>query len=346
MIFDPIILGFSIVLLVVSYGLFRTTLYPRKQQLKKISVVVAARNEKHNISDLFCCFQNFDYPENLLELIVVDDASTDGTFELMQELAPTVKNLKILRLTEKDLQYRGKKAALKLGIENSSGEIIMLTDADSLPPKNWIKSFVSYFTNDNIGMVAGYAPEVTDSKFNYFIRQLNLSLMASVIGLGLPHSCSGCNMAFTRKAYNTVGGYESFKNSLAGDDKMMMKAIFTAGYKILYNPHIKLFTKPYKSNFIDQQKRRYGKMKMSFWYFQVISLAAIFVYSYITLKLIFDFNYLDLIVFLAGISVYWISSSSILKEKIRINQFLYLLAYPYYAIFFTIWGQCSKWNWK
>src|SRR5436305_8622752 len=88
-----------------------------------LSVVVPAFNEEQTIPHVI---EKLLVVPSLLEIIVVDDASQDGTFAIVQRLQPTTPQLRILRHP----QNMGKTAALKTGFAASSGEIVIVQDAD------------------------------------------------------------------------------------------------------------------------------------------------------------------------------------------------------------------------
>ena len=90
----------------------------------RVSVLVPARNEEANIEACLSSVLNQKYPDNLLEVVAIDDHSSDRTFELASRLAAQNPNLKALRLS--DFEGLGdtlafKKKAIEMGIDNSSG---------------------------------------------------------------------------------------------------------------------------------------------------------------------------------------------------------------------------------
>lgn len=86
------------------------------------------------------------YPKNEYEIIAVDDGSTDGT-------AKAVSEFKKVRLIKQI--HKGPAVARNLGVKNSKGQIILFTDADCIPDKNWIKNMVQPFKDKKIIGVSG-----------------------------------------------------------------------------------------------------------------------------------------------------------------------------------------------
>jgi cellulose synthase/poly-beta-1,6-N-acetylglucosamine synthase-like glycosyltransferase len=110
-----------------------------------LSVVVAAHNEVGVITDKLSNVLASDYPPGLLELIVAADGCDDGTVEAARRGGATV----VL-----DLPRMGKLSALNRGVEASSGELLVFTDADSMFERGTLRRLVSNFADERVGGVA------------------------------------------------------------------------------------------------------------------------------------------------------------------------------------------------
>lgn len=110
-----------------------------------ISVVVPTYNEEENISSLIESLLLQDYPKDRYEIIIVDNNSSDKTFELA--LKYPVKALKQVK--------KGRPATINMGILASKGEIIANTDADCIVDKYWLSNIARCFNEENAGIVAG-----------------------------------------------------------------------------------------------------------------------------------------------------------------------------------------------
>ena len=117
------------------------------QTFPMVSIVIAARNEEKNIKQCLEKCVNQAYPSIKFEIVVVNDRSEDKTAKIIKKFAIDYKNVRLINIEALPAEYKnsGKKYALKQGIENSKGEIILLTDADCLPKTGWIKGIVQYF---------------------------------------------------------------------------------------------------------------------------------------------------------------------------------------------------------
>ncbi len=115
----------------------------------RVSVVVACHNEAHNIGSRINNLLASDYPAELLEIIVVSDGSTDGTAETARQTrSPRVRAL----------HYKnrmGKAAALNLGVENASGEVVVFADARQRFEPCAIRELVASLSDPGVGAVSG-----------------------------------------------------------------------------------------------------------------------------------------------------------------------------------------------
>jgi len=108
---------------------------PKPREFPSISIIIPAHNEEENIKETIENAKNLDYPRDK-EIIIVDDGSTDRTFEI----AKKIKGVKVLR------KKRGGKAnALNFGIKHAKGEIVVCIDSDSYPEKSALLKTVPFF---------------------------------------------------------------------------------------------------------------------------------------------------------------------------------------------------------
>lgn len=140
--------------IVIFFGLFMTmffllTLLEHKHKLKNpkplkklplISLIVPAYNEEKHIAKAIESLRNLEYPKELLEIIVVDDGSTDSTLKVAKRFSSN----QVRVYTKKN---GGKASAINLGIEKANGEIIGVMDADSFVSKEALGKMVGYFAD-------------------------------------------------------------------------------------------------------------------------------------------------------------------------------------------------------
>ena len=207
------------------------------EQLPTVSIVVAARNEEKNIIPCLKSLNNLVYPENKIEILVVDDASTDGTGSMIKDFIKEKPLFKMLRLDENQSgKLKGKVRAMAEGIKISAGEIILTTDADCDVNPLWAKTIASYYVG-NVGVVNGFTSQTVNGSFSGmqaidFIYLLFIA--AGTINLGKPVSCIGNNMSFSKKAYEETGGFENLPFSVTEDFLLLNSIHRLKKYEIFY----------------------------------------------------------------------------------------------------------------
>lgn len=194
----------------------------------KISVIIPARNERANIMNCLQSILRNNYPAHLLEVIVVDDHSTDKTAALVAELKHP--NVRCIRL-EEVLSGMGalnsyKKKALEAGIAHSSGELILTTDADCVVPDNWLQVLVQEFERSAPVMIAAPVVFWENGKFSGLFQQIDFMTLQGITAaswfLRFGYMCNGANLAFSREAFDAVGGYRGIDHLASGDDLLLM----------------------------------------------------------------------------------------------------------------------------
>jgi GT2 family glycosyltransferase len=130
-----------------------------------VSIVIPTHNRKEKLTRLIKSILSNNYPRDKIEVIVVDDASTDGTYEEIKKSFPEVKVVR----NDRELLPAGSR---NVGIINSKGEYIFLVDDDNVIDENCIQELVDTFrTDDKIGIVA---------PIMYYLKQPNRIWCAGV----------------------------------------------------------------------------------------------------------------------------------------------------------------------
>jgi glycosyltransferase involved in cell wall biosynthesis len=117
-------------------------------RLPRVSVVVPARDEGSTIGPALGSLLEQDYPD--LEVIVVDDRSTDATGDVLRELAAKDGRLLVLRVDELPAGWLGKNHALWRGAERASGDWLLFTDADVVFAQGALRSAVAYAADEGL----------------------------------------------------------------------------------------------------------------------------------------------------------------------------------------------------
>jgi cellulose synthase/poly-beta-1,6-N-acetylglucosamine synthase-like glycosyltransferase len=205
--------------------------------LARVSVIIAGRNESAYIESCLRSILAQDYPDNLLEICFIDDQSDDDTLRQAHNIADaTDRNLTILSAPPCPSDLGPKKNALIYGINHTSGDIILLTDADCIVEKNWIRTIISHY-DESTGAVCGAMLPLKDLSKNrywaYYERLFITYSAVSAIGYGFPASATGGNFSYRRRAYEEAGGL-AFPHVTSGDDDLMAQAIARSGRQVKF----------------------------------------------------------------------------------------------------------------
>lgn len=177
-----------------------------------VSVVIAARNEAPNIRQCLDSLNALDYPENLMEIILVDDRSGDETGLIMARFTKNHPNRRVIYIHDRPSDRTGKSHALITGTEQSTGEFIFFTDADCRVPPRWIQAHLRAYTRST-GLCGG--PVCLDRKGSstgdrlQSLEWLHLAALGwGWAGLKIPLSVFGNNLSIRREAFEASGGFD------------------------------------------------------------------------------------------------------------------------------------------
>ena len=193
-----------------------------------ISIIIPARNEAKNIASLLKCISRQFYPSKLIEVIVMDDHSSDETVEIVKTF-PNVQCFSLATFTQGQPLNAYKKKAIEMGIANSRGELIITTDADCSMDDYWLLSIVQYYELNHPQMIA--APVAFNNNGSWFqtFQSLDFTTMqgitAAVVSTKNGNMCNGANLAYTRTAFDAVNGFTGVDTLASGDDVFLMQKI-------------------------------------------------------------------------------------------------------------------------
>ncbi len=218
--------SYLVLLLVFITGWLKTGEYQPSEPVArtKVSVVVAARNEEHNLKSLFDSLESQDYPQHLTEIIVVDDHSEDNTFKIIEDYKNKHPDVVALKA-----DGAGKKAALRQGYSAASGQLIVTTDADCTFGKGWLSGLVSFFEEEKPLLMFGpvvYNGEKTFLQKFFSVEFISLVVSgAGSLGMKLPLSGNAANMAFSKSVLGAVQSMKEGEKYRSGDDVFLLHYI-------------------------------------------------------------------------------------------------------------------------
>ena len=237
----------------------------------QLSIIIPARNEEDNIGACIQSILNQSYSKNLYEIIVVNDHSTDATASIVKTFnEPNIKCVDLINFIGNETNSF-KKKGIEVGIAQANGELIITTDADCVAPPNWLQTIAAFYEEkkpDLIVMPVSIFPSPSGVglgvRFIEIFQALDFMTLQGITGSAVHkkiHSmCNGANLAYTKKAFNTVNGFAGINNIASGDDMMLMHKIYSENKKgIVYlkSAAVIVQTKPGKTitEFINQRIR-------------------------------------------------------------------------------------------
>ncbi len=210
------------VLLFISYFKFRklNTEVPAQDVKKTVAVIVAARNEEHNIQPLLNALEA-QQCSFIFEVIIVDDRSEDGTITAVQSY--WAKRIQLRVIPSHGI---GKKDAITTGVQGTAADIILVTDADCIPDAKWVQKMTEQFNDQACVFVGGMIrPYDADGAIAKALETEAIFLQvesAGMYAMRSPSMCNGASMAFTRALFTQVNG---FSNDIyvSGDDVLLLQ---------------------------------------------------------------------------------------------------------------------------
>ena len=260
--------------LLVSIGVRRLRPNPLPDPLPDVSVVICARNEEANLPRCLDHLGKLDYPRDRMEIMLVDDESTDRTRALMDSFAAAHPECRVLTTQGEPKILPAKQRPLNMGVRESTGEFVFITDADIAVRPGWIRAHLSAYT-DTIGIV-GATTRVDSSSGKWFDRLQCVELVSKhavamgCVGLGYPLTIMGNNFSFRRVAYDQIGGFLGMRRSVVEDMALMNAVIRQTRYTLNWvaDPQGVVISTPERDmrTFINQRFR---------WIFEVVDLSGI-----------------------------------------------------------------------
>ena len=194
-----------------------------------VSVVLPVRNGEATIGDCLASIIRADYPPDRREVVVVDNASTDRTAEIIRRYP--VRYVHEARI--------GRSAARNRGIAESRGEIVAFIDADCVASTRWLRELTSGFTEEDVFGVAGeivaFPPTTLAERYYAMTRALP---QASSVNKSRPYAVTA-NVAFRKETFDQIGVFDPRFRS--GQDVDFGWRFFDAGLKLTYRERAIVF---------------------------------------------------------------------------------------------------------
>jgi GT2 family glycosyltransferase len=203
----------------------------------KVSIIIPTKNNADILERCLTSIRYLDYPKDEIEVIIVDGHSSDDTVEIAKKYGCRI-------VYEEEGTIGG---ARNIGVERSSGDYIVFTDADCVVDRDWLKNLLREFKDEKVASVGG--PNITPDDDTEFAKCVGVILeLLSKPGarytlnadrvLEVYHNPT-CNSAYRRGVFQEVGGFNP--KLVTCDDEELDYRIREKGYSILFTPHAKVY---------------------------------------------------------------------------------------------------------
>ncbi|MBS1903196.1 MAG: glycosyltransferase [Bacteroidetes bacterium] len=304
-----------------------------------VTVLVCARNEEQNIDRCIASLEQLHYPAERLQILVVDDHSTDATARHLSEWCRRLPHLQVLSLTSP--HEGGKVNALTVGMDAAIGEFVCITDADCQVPPSWIEEYLKWY-DAATGLVSSVT--ITNSSHPTAVCQSIemmqlLGMSMAGINMGVAVSIIGNNLSIRRAAYEDIGGYRAIPFSVT-EDVALFQAMWQSRWDVRFKASDRLLVTTNPPGSLSawwRQKQRWviGAKSLGFigWFILIL--------GYVGMIAAFGALWtqtLPMIVAVIGIKIIgdlMIIGPMAMSLK-RIRLILYVPIYQFYLLFFLV----------
>lgn len=203
-------------------------------ELPSVTVVIPMHNEEKVAGNILSRMLEIDYPPEMLEVMPINDHSTDKTAEIVDKFADEYE---FIRPIHRSSGNRGKPNGLNDALEVAKGDIIIVFDADYLPPKGIIRDIATSFLDPEVGGVMGRVVPENAGK-NFLTRLLDLERCGGYQvdqqarhNLHLMPQYGGTVGGFRKDVAIDVGG---FSPHILTEDTELTYKMFMRGLKVVY----------------------------------------------------------------------------------------------------------------
>ena len=215
------------------------------------TIIVPFRNEEKNLSKLLQSISKLNYPYKLIEVILVDDFSTDSSERICIRWRLEHEYLDTTLLENLRLSNSPKKDAIGRAMPIAKHDWIITTDADCIVNPNWLLTIDNYIQNNDAEMIVGAVIYKNKNNWFHHFQQLDLlSLQGTTIGsfgINKPFMCNGANFAYTKNFFTKIGGFGGINDKASGDDVLLLQKAVSANLEkvhYLKNNDFIVTTKP------------------------------------------------------------------------------------------------------
>ncbi len=355
----PVLMVYVISIGLLIYGFSKVKKYQKKNLIPQIrfTIIVPFRNEADNLPKLLESFSNLNYPNDLFEVILVDDNSAEK-FQVsgFRFQVSVIDNIRVSNSPKKD--------AISTAMQDVKTNWVITTDADCIVPVNWLLTFDNYIQENQVSMLASAVSYDCKNSFLDHFQQLDLtSLQGATVGsFGLRKAfmCNGANFAYTKSLFEKLNGFEGNDKIASGDDVFLLQKaanLFPEEVYYLKAEEAIVITKPtenWKSLFYQRVRwaaktssyqSSFGKFLGLVVFFGNLSFVigfVFFLFGIWSLKLLALYAILK---FTVDFVLIYITNQFLTKTRLK-HLVLSSLFYPFFSLAVALYSLFGSYEWK
>ncbi len=239
-------IAYQLVLTIAGYAHYTASAKEQKQvdairfDLPTVSLLIPAHNEEKVIGRTIEAMTALDYPEEKLEIVVINDGSKDTTAEIVSRYTKQHPNVRLLTIPPGE-GGKGKSRALNIGVGKTSSEIIAVYDADNTPDRSSLKYLVAQLLlHPELGAVLGKFRTVNKAR-NLLTRFINIETLSfqSILQAGRwklfkVSTIPGTNFVIRRSLLTKLGGWD--EEAITEDSELTVR-IYMENFRVKYIPY-------------------------------------------------------------------------------------------------------------
>ena len=220
--FSLILWGYIILIVLTIIGWNKNKMVSNNENHNFVSVIIPFRNEESNLRTTIESVLKNNTTQ--FELILIDDHSEDSSSTIAISFQEKFKNVSVFKLTN----TTGKKAAIKLGVEQARAELILQTDADCIVQNTWVSSMACEFKNETKLLIGPVKVAKTNEYWNWF-NQLEFGFLqaftAAAANFNNPIMANGANLMYLKETYWEFEQSKLGDEYASGDDQFLLNHV-------------------------------------------------------------------------------------------------------------------------
>jgi O-antigen biosynthesis protein len=196
-----------------------------------MSIVIATCNRVRLLEECLASIEKIRYPRDLVEVIVVNDGSTDNTANFLRQFCDK-SELRLICLSQAN---QGPAAARNSGVRRASGSLIAFTDDDCTVDVNWLYALNHSIADASVGGVGGIISTRSKGIVSDYMSSHNI-VASDIQGTRVPPFIVTANACYRKEVLTAVGGFDDHITHPGGEDPDLSWRVSASGYALKLAP--------------------------------------------------------------------------------------------------------------